>query len=554
MATNWIRARLLRYARYALSSVLLLLAVGSAFLYSGQPQGMDFDTFECRSEPFWSPQQETENLVVRSDGTCVYRNEGRPAGPNGFEPWPARTYEHTIDSEKMARLKRLLAQTRGLTHPDYRTQAIHTHPTTYTITLGFDGQTRQIVCEGQQPEPYSTLIWWIRTIARQERALYVLQEADESERFNICRDLTGEIGHLRGETGRMAPVFDVDYRRYVPEFLSYVTAPEAHLDKDGYQLIAAIKVLAYTRSEAAYNDIAALALHDNDSVRRAAVTALGDIGRPEYIDELVRAGELPFTDEDSAWTLIRMGDIAVPAIAEVLAANRGELAYKLVRAYINHWDELPGPVDEQIIDAVRVGMSKRGDPYDAYYGYVLDLARARPIEPAPMLGRLDYRDLVCYGPSTFVHGWYTIVDGRIDRYGVAPATDTATGHLMLKVFEPEIAEGTLRFTVGWTDLRYVNGRRKDPLEQTVELPVPAGSQLETDYVCYRRDMPTGTYGNVVRITNAYQLLWQGRVVKDGRDVLTLAYTGKLARPTDAGQEFSAPRRPLEWTDPPPFRR
>ena len=535
-------------------AVILLLGAGGILLYVRHAAAVDFEVLECHIKPFWSPQEETRRLTFRADGTCVYTNDGRPALTPDSEPWAARTYEHTLSDEQKARLRACLARTRWLTHRGFVSQASRTHPTTITITMHFDGETRQVVCQGQQDEPYDRLIWFIHTIAQQERALYLLDEVDERERLSLCRNLAGQIDGLRGESGRAVPVFEVNYQRYVPKFREYVATPDRYLDKDGWQLIAAVKVLAYTRTEAAYADIAALALHENHYVRRAAIAALGDIGRPEYVDHLVKAGESGSAAEYSAWALIRMGDVAVPAIAEVLAANRGDLAYKLVRQYINHWDELPGPLDERIVAALQAGMPKRDDPYDAYYGYVLDLVRARPIEPAPMLGRLDGRNLVRCEPSAFVHGWYTLVDGRINRYDAAPTTDVSADRLTLKMFEPRIAGHTLRFTTGWTNPRYIDGRAPIPVEQTVKLAVPDGSQLERDYVYNRRDMPTGSYGNIVRLTDAYQLLWQGRVVKDGRDVLTLAYIGKLARPTDAGRPFCPPKRPLTYQDPPAFRR
>jgi hypothetical protein len=199
-------------------------------------------------------------------------------------------------------------------------------------------------------------------------------------------------------------------------------------------------------------------------------------------------------------------------------------------------------------------MPKRGDPYDAYYGYVLDLAKERPIEPVPMLGRLDYDELVRHRSSRFIHGWYTVVDGRIDRHGAAPGTDTSTDHLRLTVFRPEVQGGTLRFAAGWMAQRGEHGRKPVPVQEIFEIDVPEGSVVETEHVYYRRKMPTGSGGNAVRITKDHQILWQGRVERNGKTFLTLVYIGRLAEAADKEQRFVLPRQPLTYKRTPEFRR
>jgi len=229
----------------------------------------------------------------------------------------------------------------------------------------------------------------------------------------------------------MVPVFEIDYHRYTPEFQGYVAAPERYYDKEGHQLNAAINVLVHTGTEAAYADIAALVFHQNSQVNHTAITALGNIGRSEYIKDLLEAGEQSGHSEHVAWTLIQMGEVAAPYVAQVLRANRGDLAYKLVRQYIYRWDELPSPLGERITAAIKAGMPKRRYPYDAYFRDVLALVKARPIEASPMLGRLKYWHLTRYEPSAFVHGWYTVVNGRITQHGAAPTSNVSTERLNL---------------------------------------------------------------------------------------------------------------------------
>jgi hypothetical protein len=86
------------------------------------------------------------------------------------------------------------------------------------------------------------------------------------------------------------------------------------------------------------------------------------------------------------------------------------------------------------------------------------------------------------------------------------------------------------------------------------VPVPENSVFEVDYHCGKRKLcPKGgdhiRYG--LRLTPQYRVLWQGRVVCDGKDVLTLAYIGRLATPADPVQEFVAPKEPLAYMPAPP---
>lgn len=551
---QWVKPAKLKQPSKWIVLVLVILGLGLGLLSMYPHREIQFDTLECQIVPFGAPwQNELQTLTIHGNGTCVYRNQGRSMTGNETRPWPARTFEHTLSQAQLTRLKHGLTKTQGLTHSMYHSQAKRDHPTTFTITLHLGDETRQVVCEDDQPEPYNVLIWFIRGLAHQERNLYVLHEGDDPARQNVCSTLAGEIVGLWGGH-RMLPAFEIDYARYVPEFQSYVAAPESHGDSAGDQLTAAINVLVHTRTQTAYPNIAALVFHENDHVCRAAITALGRIGQSDFIQHLLEAGERSGRGEQVAWTLIQMGDAAVPDIARVLRANQGHLAYKLIRQIIYRWDELPGPLDERIVTAVQVGLPRRGDPYDAYYRYVLNLVEARPIEPLPMLGRLEYWKLVRYEPCAFLHGWYVVVNGRIRQYGAAPAASVSTERLNLKAFEPRITGTTLCFTTGYTNSRYLNGQAPTSVKKTTELPVPEGSQLETDDTYYSRMMANSNASPAIRMTQDYQILWQGRAVKDGEEVLTLVYIGRLVRATYMAQGFKPPAKPLIYRDPPNIGR
>ena len=86
------------------------------------------------------------------------------------------------------------------------------------------------------------------------------------------------------------------------------------------------------------------------------------------------------------------------------------------------------------------------------------------------------------------------------------------------------------------------------------MPVPEGSLLETDHIYYIRKVPIGTGGDTVRITRDYQVLWQGRVVSNGKTFLTLVYIARLAEADDKEQSFVLPKQPLTYKRTPEVRQ
>jgi len=83
----------------------------------------------------------------------------------------------------------------------------------------------------------------------------------------------------------------------------------------------------------------------------------------------------------AAWGLIRMGPAGVPVMLELLEErdrrNMGQIY--LIRQYIDHWKELPAPIDDRIIEAVRKNLDFRlGSSRDwtQYHKELLQLAGA----------------------------------------------------------------------------------------------------------------------------------------------------------------------------------
>jgi len=537
----------------AWTCVLLLLTTVLPHLPYGGAVAADFDSIEFKVVSPTHPQSGSGFLKILADGTCTYRNGREAKGVRGPEQQPPKTYTHTLSNARMAHLTSLLAPTKWLRTP-FVIGSHSFHDPTITITLKVGKEVRKVSGWGDPLQPYDRLLWFHGMLWAQEMALYELQRGSRSRRVQVCSDLAGRIRGLCRAPNRSVSPFERDYRRYVGEMRKILAEAERSRDGMGYQLIAAIETLSYVGDEESFEKIARLTSDKNQYVRRAAIDALARIRRPEFVPYLVGEMKGPRSTEYAAWPLIRMGDVAVPAIAKVLAANDGELAHWLVRAYITHWDELAAPLDQRIVDALRAGISKRGDFYGGYYGYVLDLAELRPITAAPKLGTANGAGVVRHEESTFLHGWYICRSGKIVQHGAAPKTDPSTRRFYLTPFKAETRGSTLRFFYGWRD---AGGEpwRPGPRVEYSDVPVPENSVVKVDYVSGRRKKIPGA-GNMkgaLRITPEYHLIWQGRVVSEGKDVLTLAYVGRLARPTDPVQKFMPPREPLAYKAPPKFR-
>ncbi len=68
---------------------LFFLALEFPDLFCEGALAADFDTIEFRIEPF---QGQNQSLTIHANGTCVYKNEGRPGYPHDPKPWPAKTW------------------------------------------------------------------------------------------------------------------------------------------------------------------------------------------------------------------------------------------------------------------------------------------------------------------------------------------------------------------------------------------------------------------------------------------------------------------------------
>lgn len=500
-----------------------------------------FDMVSIDIEPFggsvWS---QVEHIIVSSDGLCEYRIDELPA--RGDDPRrPSARLVHNLDKKRLQQLQELLQKTAWLTAPGWEGRAMHTHPTTYTITMVRDGKEHTIICHGERPEPYKSLIWFFRGIAYQENLLYRLNWLQLPACLDACRQIRDDIEALTGKSGKMYPLFDLNYTRYVPTFKMVLRKPYAHHNE---QIITAIKLVTFLNIKSERNHIARLVRDTDYSLRNTVAKALGDLGDRESIPVLA---ELIDSTNEARWSLIRLGQAAVTTIVQII--ERGTLPNDLrsegfVRTYIEHWEELPGPIDPRVVAAVRKAITTKftRDYRTEYHKRFLELAENQPVPSGPVLCRLDYLVIKCGKSLRFIHGWYTVVDGAIVEHGAGPAPDAGTQLFRLVAFKPNIQQNSLHIQTGWQPMRTNYGTTPLPIITNSQINVADGTELKIVYTYYQRRKLANDI-NPVRIAKQYKTLWEAYLLQDGRPTKRILYVARVTEPNDPVQAFVPPETP-----------
>ena len=181
--------------------------------------------------------------------------------------------------------------------------------------------------------------------------------------------------------------------------------------KPDEEVITAIDLLAYLGDTTCAEDVTHL-LRDRDlHVRTSAARAIADLGYEKAIPML--AETVDATDE-ARWSLIRLGaaDTIVKIIERGVSADDVR-SVQLVRAYLDHWRELPGPLNERIIAAVRKAHARTEHrTWLNYYEAFLELVETEPPPPGDVLCRINQSwNVLRNKPVRLIHGWYTIENG-----------------------------------------------------------------------------------------------------------------------------------------------
>jgi RNA polymerase sigma factor (sigma-70 family) len=344
---------------------------------------VDFEEVSISIRPPGIAARQPESVRLRGDGICEYRIDGRPA--RGTWPaWPPAYQEHPLDPKRLDRLEELLKKTAWLTAAGHEGPATHTDAARYTLTVKRKGRTRTITLDGEKGEPYRSLVAFFHAITLQENLLYRLERLPGREQHDACREIDQYVRAERGERYAKPP-FEIDLRRYVPTFRRYV---RDSFDRPTAEVAPAVRLLGHLRSEPDREYIAALANDRDQHVRVAVAEALGALGGKESVPVLRRM--LRSTD-GAAWQLIRLGPLAVPTVVEVIEGGPGRPdaprpdpvdSQRLIRAYVDHWAEVPRPLDPRVLEAVRKSLAapKVKAHGTEYHKQLLDLA-SRPAPP-----------------------------------------------------------------------------------------------------------------------------------------------------------------------------
>jgi hypothetical protein len=420
------------------------------------------------------------------------------------------------------------------------------------ITLVRKGQTRTITCSGhaQRPEAYGPLIWFFRGVARQENLLYRLQRGTDGARLRAFSEIRRSTEALNGRWGQGYPPYDLDYSRYLSACHEILRKPDnRHPD----EVQAAVRLAAFLRAESEFEPIARLAHHSDYNVRTQVAQALSDFGGARAVPVLAEMA--PKTDE-AVWGLIRLSDAAVPAMVRmILRTNSYDdrvLSERIVRGYLDHWNELPGPVDQRVVAAARKVLPEL-KPHSSgeYHAAFLEMVKSRPMPGGGLACRIDGQTVFCPQTMRFIHGWYAVADGKIVAHGAGPAPRPGRKVFDLK-FDVATDGGRLVIRTGWIPMRGPDGERPQPVVTEAVSDTPAGAYL--DVIDQSPGMAGAGWAGPdkpkkasffmrVRVTTEYRTLWEGRLVKGGQTLKRIVYIARVVKPDDPAGEFEPPSPP-----------
>jgi RNA polymerase sigma factor (sigma-70 family) len=313
----------------------------------------EFDEVTAAITPSFLSNRTRETVRVSADGTCLYEVPGRP--PRGKTPaWSGARVVHKLPAGRLRELNGLLKGTGWLAKaPEERPQLHHDR---FEITLRRGGKPARLVLEGES-EPYAKLLTFFRSVAAQEDLIYRLEWVPAAM-TEARRELDNLVAAELGEPFARPPLA-IDLTRYAPWATRQVRNP---FGKSADDVRTAVRLVGLLKLESEREHLADLANDRDRRVRTAVAQAVGRLGGAKAVPVLRKM--VRSTGAEAAWELIKLGPVAVPAIAEVIREGRSakeDLSYEwLIRAYIEHWKDVPKPLDPRVVDAVRASMAAPG--------------------------------------------------------------------------------------------------------------------------------------------------------------------------------------------------
>jgi hypothetical protein len=313
----------------------------------------EFEEVTVVITPSFLSNRTRETVRVSADGTCLYEVPGRPARGK-TPPWSGARVVHKLPARRLRELNGLLRGTDWLAKaPQERPQLHHDR---CEITLKRGGKPTRLVLAGES-EPYAKLLTFFRSVAAQEYLTYRLGWVPAAM-TEARRELDNRIGAELGEPVGKPPLA-IDLTRYAPWATRIVRNP---FGKSADEVRTAVRLVGLLRLESEREYLADLAGDRDRRVRTAVAQAVGRLGGAKAVPVLRKM--VRGTGAEAAWELIRLGPVAVPAIAGVIregrSAEEGPSGEWLIRAYIEHWKEVPKPLDPRVLAAVRAGMAAPG--------------------------------------------------------------------------------------------------------------------------------------------------------------------------------------------------
>lgn len=182
------------------------------------------------------------------------------------------------------------------------------------------------------------------------------------ERRHAIYQLRSELRRRRGENVAVS-LYETDYTRYLPIASYWINR---YMSGQEFEVEFAVDLAGYVQARHLAPQISKM-LYDHTYVNVAA-KALGEM---KAVEAIPRMAEVLGA---SRWPLIQMGEPAVPTLATLVRqtqtledAGRSEL---IVRAYLDHWDELPQGVPPEIVDATKEALESleaRGGMFRSEY-------------------------------------------------------------------------------------------------------------------------------------------------------------------------------------------
>ncbi|HJZ58573.1 MAG TPA: sigma-70 family RNA polymerase sigma factor [Gemmataceae bacterium] len=300
-------------------------------------------------QPSFLSNRTRETVRVSADGTCLYEVPERPA--RGEIPaWPPARIVHKLPPDRSGELNTLLKGTDWLTKDAKAVMQLHQDE--YELALKRDGKTTDLTIKGES-QPYGKLLHFFRSVAAQEYILYRLEWVPAAQ-VEARRELDNLVAAELGEPFAKSPLA-IDMTRYAPWATRLVRKPFGESADD---VRAAVRLVGLLRLESEREHLGELASDRDRDVRIAVAGAVGRLGGEKAVPVLRKM--VRSTGLEAAWELIKLGPVAVPTIAEVIRDGAGEedMSYEwLIRAYIEHWKEVPKPLDPKVLDAVRASMA-----------------------------------------------------------------------------------------------------------------------------------------------------------------------------------------------------